>query len=136
VRWRAEKVSGLLQRFIFCERQHHDRLVAIAGDDDWCVIFTHAIDGGGEIFPRSRVGDRLHGGQDTVQLEDCQIGLSEALRKRPGAQLRKLSQASAQDLASNYKQSLFAVDPNVRPRNRWLATAKRKSRRLSFLKPH
>jgi len=53
-------VSGLLERFIFSEREHHYRLVAVARNNNWRVVLTNAVNRCRKIFSRRGVSDRLH----------------------------------------------------------------------------
>ena len=53
-------MRGFLKRLIFGKREHNDRLVAFARDNDRRVVFTNAVDRVGKIFSRFSVGDRLH----------------------------------------------------------------------------
>ena len=52
-------MSGLLERFIFSEREHHYRLVAVARDKDRCVVLTDTVNRRRKIFSRRGVSDRL-----------------------------------------------------------------------------
>src|SRR5205085_3857474 len=58
--WRPQQVSGLLERFIFSEREHDHSLVAVARDNDRCVVFTNAVHSVCKLLSGLRIGDRLH----------------------------------------------------------------------------
>jgi hypothetical protein len=48
-----------LQRFIFGQRKHHPRLIAISRDHHRRLIFANSIDRTGEIFSGRAVGNRF-----------------------------------------------------------------------------
>ena len=53
-------MGSLLERLVFGKREHNDRLVTFARDNDWRVVLTNAVHRVGKIFSRFSVSDRLH----------------------------------------------------------------------------
>ena len=60
IRRRPQQIGGLLQGFVFRQRQHHHGLIAVSRYHDGSVVFANPVDRAGQIFPGSAVGNGFH----------------------------------------------------------------------------
>jgi len=58
----AQKVRGFFQRLVVFEREHHNRLLSVAGDNQRLVVVANAVHRTRQIRSNRRVGNRIHFG--------------------------------------------------------------------------
>lgn len=69
-------MRGFLERLVFGQREHHDRLVTFARDSNRRVVLTDPVDGVRKVLSRLGVSNRLQCvGQDTVQSAEFNCGV-------------------------------------------------------------
>lgn len=56
----TQEICSLLKRFVIVERQHHDCLVSVAGDDHGIPIEAYTIHCGGKVLTGGGIGDCSH----------------------------------------------------------------------------
>ena len=60
VRRRTQKISGLLKGLILGEREHHDSLITVSGDNYRRIVLANTVYRSSKILSRSRISDGSH----------------------------------------------------------------------------
>ena len=77
----AHEVGGLLQRLEILQGEHDHRLIAVAGNDDRCVVGANPVHRRGEVLTSCRVADCVHVGQDAVHIGIRQLPVSRGRKE-------------------------------------------------------
>src|SRR3989304_6951040 len=73
VRRATQEVGGFFERHVVFEREHYNRLFAVASDDQGVMVVANSVHGTGQVGTRGGVSDGIHSGGLHICTPYCTI---------------------------------------------------------------